>query len=81
MGGQDGNDNGIQDLCVENERGAQPKHCRRQNLWCRDGQTTSNTELARYVYRIRVELIEIREFLDIRLFFFSPPVGAGAPIW
>ena len=42
-----------------------------------------NTGMAKPVYRVRVELIEIREFLERYPppFFFPPPVGAGAPIW
>ena len=43
------------------------------------------TGMAKPGYRVRVELIEIREFLERypgKIFFFPPsPVGAGAPIW
>ena len=45
------------------------------------------TEMANQEFRARVELIEIREFLERYLgkifFFFSfpSPVGADAPIW
>ena len=41
-----------------------------------------NTGMAKPVFRVRVELIEIREFLEnILPLFFFPSVGAGAPIW
>ena len=41
------------------------------------------TGMANQEFRVRVELIEIREFLERYLgkFFFAPLVGAGAPIW
>ena len=69
MGGQGTNDNGAQGSCVEDERGTQPMHCRRQKLWCRDGQITCTCQcdqnrMTKPVYRVRVGLIEIREFLE-----------------
>ena len=89
MGGQDSNDNGVQGSCVEDER-TQPTVCIAGGKICgaemaRQPARVSaiNTGMAKPVYRVRVELIEIREFLERYPppFFFSPPVGAGAPVW
>ena len=64
---------------AEDERGTQPVHCRRQIRGAEMARQPArvsaiNTEVAKPVYRVRVELIEIREFLERYLpsFFFLP---------
>ena len=83
MKGQDSNDNGVQGSCVEDERGTQPMHCRRQICGAEMARQPArvsviNTGMAKPVYRVRVELIEIREFLERHpppfFSFFLPPL-------
>ena len=80
MGGQSSDGNGDQAQTLKTNKG---KNCDAEMARQPALVRAIKTGIANQEFRVRVELIEIREFLERYLgkILFFLPVGAGAPVW